>query len=80
VVSDGTNVIDPVALNAAAAIYNAHADPKYNLRTPEQIGELFEGLELLEPGVVTAPRWRPGPQDLGEIYDIDQFGGVGRKS
>jgi S-adenosyl methyltransferase len=80
VVSDGTNVIDPVSLNAAAAIYNAHADPKYNLRTPEQIGELFEGLELLEPGVVTAPRWRPGPQDLGQIYDIDQFGGVGRKS
>jgi S-adenosyl methyltransferase len=79
VVSDGTNVIDPDSLNAAAAIYNAHADPKYNLRTPAQIAELFEGLELLEPGVVTAPQWHPSPQDLGLVYDIDQFGGVGRK-
>ena len=34
----------------------------YHYRTPERITHLFDGLELLEPGVVPMPQWRP---DLG---------------
>lgn len=30
-------------------------------RTFAQIRELFGGLELIEPGVVLVPDWRPGP-------------------
>jgi hypothetical protein len=33
----------------------------YHFRTPEQITHLFDGLELLEPGVVPMPQWRPDP-------------------
>jgi S-adenosyl methyltransferase len=33
----------------------------YNYRTPEQIAHFFDGLELLEPGVVPMPQWRPDP-------------------
>ncbi len=34
-------------------------------RTKEQITQFFEGLELVEPGVVYSPLWRPeGPDDL----------------
>lgn len=83
--SDGTNVVDPESLNRAAEIYNQAANPKYTLRTPEQLTELFDGLELVEPGVVTCPRWRPDYAkdvpglDVGEPFDVDQFGGIGRK-
>jgi S-adenosyl methyltransferase len=77
--SDGTNVIDPDSLNEAARIYNATANPKYHLRSPEQITELFTGLQLLDPGVVSCPWWRPELGEVGEVYDVDQFGGVGRK-
>ncbi len=33
----------------------------YHYRTQEQVAQLFDGLELLEPGVVPMPRWRPDP-------------------
>ena len=77
--SDGTNVLDPVALNEAARICNEQARPRYRLRTPGHLEELFAetGLELLEPGVVSCPLWRPDQIDRQQ--PTDQFGGVGRK-
>jgi hypothetical protein len=44
----------------------------------DQIAGFFEGLELVEPGVVWCPRWRPDAAD-GLPAEIDAFGGVGRK-
>jgi SAM-dependent methyltransferase len=32
-------------------------------RTPESIASFFEGLEMVEPGLVTLSRWRPGPDE-----------------
>jgi S-adenosyl methyltransferase len=50
----------------------------YIPRTPEQISAFFDGLEFLEPGVVSTPLWRPDTP--GEPPDeIDVFCGVGRK-
>jgi O-methyltransferase involved in polyketide biosynthesis len=47
---------------------------------PEQIAGLFAGLELVEPGVVTLPRWRPDPTSGdGPPREVDAVGGVGRK-
>jgi S-adenosyl methyltransferase len=74
-----TNVIDGPALDAAAEIWNKSASPPYHLRTPEQIQQFFDGLELIEPGVVSCPLWRPGEFDIGDPVELDQFGGVGRK-
>jgi S-adenosyl methyltransferase len=51
----------------------------YNLRSREEIAGFYEGLELVEPGVVPIPRWRPGVIDIGEIVEVDQDGAVGRK-
>ncbi len=79
VASDGTDVVHPEVMGRAIKIYNETADPQYHLRAPEQLAELFEGLELLEPGFVSCPRWRPvGPQGA-RIAEVDQFGGIGRK-
>lgn len=33
----------------------------YILRSPEEITSYYEGLELLAPGIVSCPLWRPGP-------------------
>jgi hypothetical protein len=53
----------------------------YHNRTPEEIARFFDGLELVEPGVVSTPLWRPDP-DLdppGGPAALDTFCGVGRK-
>ncbi|MBB5783887.1 SAM-dependent methyltransferase [Nonomuraea jabiensis] len=50
-------------------------------RTREEILAYFDGLELLEPGLVPLPEWRPGPDDRatpGITYHTF-VGGVGRK-
>jgi hypothetical protein len=59
--SDGTNA-NP-ALVAAVDSYNARAAFPYHLRSPEAIAALFEGLDLVEPGVVPTPHWRAGLDD-----------------
>ncbi|GAA3390629.1 SAM-dependent methyltransferase [Cryptosporangium minutisporangium] len=45
-------------------------------RTRVELERFFDGLELLEPGVVSCSRWRPDPGEAEpEVY---LFGGVGR--
>lgn len=34
---------------------------------------------LVEPGVVSRPRWRPEPAPSGPPAQVDAFGGVGKK-
>jgi hypothetical protein len=58
VLNDGTNVIQPEAAAEAARVRAEAGDP-YHLRTPEEITDFFDGLELLEPGVVSTSHWRP---------------------
>lgn len=51
-------------------------------RSHAQIRGFFEGLELIEPGLVHIPLWRPeGPDDVffDEPERVLVFGGVGRK-
>jgi S-adenosyl methyltransferase len=50
-------------------------------RTREQFTTFFEGLELIEPGIVTFPLWRPeSPADVTDGPERDQvLAGVGHK-
>lgn len=78
--SDGTDTNQ--ALNEAIAVYNANSASSYHLRSPDQIARYFEGLELIEPGVVTTAKWRPELTDVGGTppeVDVDAICGVGRK-
>jgi hypothetical protein len=63
---------------AAIARYKDSGGVPYNVRTQEQIAGFYEGLELIEPGVVPIPQWRAQTL-LGEPRDVDESGGVGRK-
>jgi O-methyltransferase involved in polyketide biosynthesis len=76
-VNDGTDTSEEVV--EAARIWNQSANPTYHLRSPDRIARFFDGLELVEPGVVSPPRWRPEPGPSGLPAEIDSRGGVGRK-
>jgi hypothetical protein len=72
---DGANTNE--AFNDAQRGYNESGAVPYYLRSPEQFARFFEGLELVEPGVVPVPHWRPDPGAAPvEIYS---YCGVGRK-
>jgi hypothetical protein len=51
----------------------------YINRTPEQIGSCFEGLELLEPGLVSISLWRPDPAEIDSARKVGAYGAVARK-
>ena len=79
-ICDGTNDISEAGVEAQQR-YNESGAVPYRLRSATQVTAFFEGLEVVEPGVVSCPRWRPDPDDLsrGLPAEMDQFAGVGRK-
>ncbi|PRX52746.1 S-adenosyl methyltransferase [Nonomuraea fuscirosea] len=66
---------------SAERVFNEHLGTG-RWRTREEILAFFDGLELLEPGLVPLPEWRPEPDEelpeLGITYHTFA-GGVGRK-
>lgn len=75
--NDSTDTSQQIIDSAVA--WNQNAALPIHLRSPEQVEAYFEGLELLEPGVVSLPYWRPDPSQVGEIRETAQYGGVARK-
>jgi hypothetical protein len=75
--NDGTDTSEEVV--EAGRIWNLSANPTYHLRSPDRIARFFDGLELVGPGVVSPPRWRPEPSPSGLPAEIDSSCGVGRK-
>jgi hypothetical protein len=75
--SDGANTSK--AREQAHQRYAQTGAVPYRLRSPEQIGAFFDGLELLEPGIVPVSQWRPDPSPFGPPHHVDTFGGVARK-
>ncbi|MGP4005815.1 SAM-dependent methyltransferase [Streptomyces sp. 4N124] len=49
----------------------------YVLRSPQQLAAYYEGLELLEPGIVSCPLWHAEPGTTPKPTDV--YGGVARK-
>ncbi|MFB4298873.1 SAM-dependent methyltransferase [Actinomadura sp. NTSP31] len=91
IINDGTNVFggeddgggrpegpDETARARAIARYVEAGGVAYNLRPPERITAYFDGLELVEPGVVPVSRWRPEPSPFDEPAGVDAFCGVAR--
>ena len=61
----------------AEKIWNENANPPYLLRSHDDFARFFDGLELIEPGVTSAPAWRPQAEDP-KLLDV--VCGVGRKN
>jgi O-methyltransferase involved in polyketide biosynthesis len=77
--ADGTSYAAADEFEEAQEGYNETGAIPYVLRKPEEIASFFDGLELVEPGVVSCPRWRPDPVPAEPPAELDVFGGVGRK-
>jgi SAM-dependent methyltransferase len=89
VASDGTNVVsedasarqvteDPAHAEAIKR-YNESGAVPYHLRTPDRVARFFDGLELVEPGLVSYSDWRPD-SPLFESPPVQGLCGVGRKT
>jgi hypothetical protein len=66
----------PVGMSAVVEAMKNSRDPMY-FRSYDQVLTMFDGFELIEPGVVDAPKWRPD----SNCYDTDPQGvyaGLGR--
>jgi len=63
-------------LKRAQEGYDATGAVPYVLRSPRQITAFYDGLEMVKPGVVSCPLWRPEPDASPEPTDV--YGGIGR--
>ena len=79
--SDTTRDIDTETMTTGAARYNAKLGPTvFTPRTGVEYARFFDGLSLVEPGLVPMPQWRPdsGP-DSGAAEVIPMYAAMGRK-
>jgi hypothetical protein len=75
-INDSVNTSE--ALEEALRVYEASGAAPYRTRSLEEFTSYFDGLELVDPGVVLVADWRPEPgADRGP--EIPQIGAVGRK-
>ncbi|ELS54012.1 SAM-dependent methyltransferase [Streptomyces viridochromogenes] len=79
VISDGTATSE--GMIAAAEAYNASGAVPYHVRSIGELAGFFDGLDLVDPGIVQVTEWRPdfqGPPDPATAA-VDAYCGVGRK-
>jgi hypothetical protein len=76
-VRDGADTNE--AYSAAIDRYNNSGAVPYRLRSLEQIAGYLDGLELVEPGLVSCPLWRSELPDISTPVERAVYGAVGRK-
>jgi len=80
VISHGTLESDPGDPRArlSTEVYS-RASAQLALRPLDAVRSLFDGFELVEPGLVWISQWRPNPFEGGSGVDETLRGGVARK-
>ncbi|MCP3799216.1 SAM-dependent methyltransferase [Allokutzneria sp. A3M-2-11 16] len=81
VISHGANDIEPERAYAHQRLYAGFGTPLW-FRERSQVLDLFGDFEVLEPGVVPLPEWRPDSceADAFELHRMSVYGGMGRKN
>lgn len=69
-------------LKSTQDVYRRQTATPLEMRSHEEIGRFFDGLDLVEPGLVWQPEWRPDPAEQGD-FDAEpersrMLAGVGR--
>jgi SAM-dependent methyltransferase len=73
----------PVPQERAGGAVKVYKDIRNPLimRSREEVARFFEGFDMVEPGLVQMPHWRPeNPVDQEDPYAFSGFAGVGRKA
>ncbi|MFI6154951.1 SAM-dependent methyltransferase [Kitasatospora sp. NPDC051170] len=79
VLSHGTADFIPAAVrDRVTGVYDRATAPLVG-RGREEVRAFFDGLELLEPGVVTVPLWRPDAPPAPGAERVSMYGAVARK-
>jgi S-adenosyl methyltransferase len=76
-----TGDFDPAAWAGVVEVYR-RSGVTMKVRPKPDIERFFAGLDLIDPGVVSLPRWRPDPSDVGNPPSdaaVSVYGGVARK-
>ena len=79
-VSHPARDVHPRQVTEAESRFNQLAPAKATLRTRAEILRFFDGLELLEPGLVQVHRWRPGLAAPGHDQEAAGYCGLARKA
>jgi hypothetical protein len=74
----GASDVDP-SMRDAEWYWNRMCAQRLRLRTRDQVASFLEGLELVEPGLVTAPEWRPDAGEPAPGQPIPMYAAVARK-
>jgi hypothetical protein len=75
--SDTTRDIDTEQMTTGAARYNERLGPnRFTPRTREEIAGFFDGLTLVDPGLVPLPQWRAF---ANPAKPVPAYAGIGRK-
>jgi O-methyltransferase involved in polyketide biosynthesis len=77
-----TDGVDPAKIAEAQRVYRG-ASSQLTYRSRSQIERLFDGFDLVAPGLVRLPQWRPVSEELARA-EADgsewMLGGVGRRA
>jgi O-methyltransferase involved in polyketide biosynthesis len=76
-IADGAAGTGPVS--EAQRRYNDAAPMPYHLRRPDELASFFDGLDLIEPGVVPCPQWKPDAPGDAAPEAAAAYCGVARK-
>ncbi|MHA6761614.1 SAM-dependent methyltransferase [Streptacidiphilus sp. PAMC 29251] len=78
VLSQVTADLDPEGVRATAKAY-ARSSVRTAVRSGKEIAAFFDGLDLVDPGLVVLSQWRPDEQVLAGDDRIGMYGGVALK-
>ncbi|MGW1682298.1 SAM-dependent methyltransferase [Saccharopolyspora sp. NPDC002376] len=81
VISHASNEGRPDVAPAHADLYRKRTTTPLTMRSQAEVTRFFDGLDLVDPGVVFLPEWRPvAPTEVGEHPErLTGLAGVGRK-
>ena len=80
-ISHWSDVSRPEEWDEVSALVAPRVPTQVASRTREQVVELFSGFDLVDPGVVWAPQWRPDSDSHDERPErSSMLAGVGRRT
>jgi S-adenosyl methyltransferase len=81
VLGHGTQDGNPVTAQAVKTMYNRSVATQAHMRSREEVARFFDGFDLVDPGVVYVPQWRPDPAESvpSEQLNLWCLVGAGRK-